>query len=93
MTLLSVLSAILIGAGFFVGAFVGCRVMLTIIKEHRWGTFIVTCLILAGIGVVAFITGGDMSEPVRAVLFRAVLAVFLGFAGGLVYAIRENIYR
>lgn len=88
MTFLSVLCAILIVAGFFVGAFIGSRVGLVIMKEHKWGTFLLACLILAGIGVVAVITGGDVSEPVR-----AVLATVLGFAGGLIHVTRENMRR
>lgn len=88
MTLLSVLSAILIGAGFFFGAYVGCRVGLALMKERKWTPLILACIILVGMGVIAVMTNGEVSDYVR-----VVVATVLGFAGGLVYAIRENIYR
>lgn len=39
-------------------------------------------------GVIAVMTGGEVSDPIR-----AILVTVLGYAGGLVAVSRESIYR
>ncbi len=88
MSLLAVLFAILTLVGFCGGAVFGGRIGRMMIKEYKWTPMVTAGVILVGMGVIAVMTGGQVSEPIR-----AVLATVLGFAGGLVVVSRENFYR
>jgi hypothetical protein len=79
---------ILTVAGFCGGAYLGGRAGRRMMQHSKWTPLAVAFIILAGMGVIAVITGGEVSDPVR-----AVLASVLGYAGGLVVVSRENFYR
>lgn len=85
---LQILFGLLIPVGLFLGAFFGSLAGRKMIKTYKWTPFIIACVLLTGMMVVAILTGGELSDSVR-----PVLATILGFTGGLLYVTRENIYR
>jgi hypothetical protein len=85
---LAFLYALLIPIGLFFGAFFGVRAGLSLIKQYKWAPMIIGSILLLGMSVIAIMTGGEVGDSVR-----PVLATVLGFAGGLIYITRENIYR
>ncbi len=87
MTALGILFLVLQVGGFIGGAIFGGRASDKLAKANRWYPLILAGVIIAGLLVYMFATGGVIpNEWVRAIGFTAI-----AFAGGLVVRARSRI--